>query len=79
MYTQDFPEPGDFRGPSTSSSSFTWIVWHRHRARKNSSSRSCKAQHKTPHVCAREAQGTQRINDEAGVRAGVRPSGIRRD
>lgn len=43
MYTQDFPESGDFLGPSTSSSSFTWIVWHRHRARKNSSSRSCQS------------------------------------
>lgn len=43
MYTQDFPPSGDFRGPSTSSSSFTWMVWHRHRARKNSSSRSCES------------------------------------
>lgn len=42
MYTQDFPESGDFLGPSTSSSSFTWMVWHRQRARKNSSSRSYK-------------------------------------
>lgn len=43
MYTQDFPPSGDFRGPSTSSSSFTWMVWHRHSARKNSSSRSCES------------------------------------
>ena len=35
-----FPESGDFWGPSTSSSSFTWMVWQRQRARKNSSSRS---------------------------------------
>lgn len=42
MYTQDFPPSGDFLGPSTLSSSFTWTVWQRQRARKNSSSRSYK-------------------------------------
>lgn len=44
MYTQDFAS-GDFWGPSTSSpqwSSFTWTVWHRQMALKNSSSRSCR-------------------------------------
>lgn len=44
MYTQDFAS-GDFWGPSTSSpqwSSFTWTVWHRQIALKNSSSRSCR-------------------------------------
>lgn len=40
MYAERFPESGDFWGPSTSSSSFTWMVWQRQRARKNSSSRS---------------------------------------
>lgn len=51
MYTQDFPESGDFLGPSTSSSSFTWMVWHRQRARKNSSSRSYKnAVQKSTHL-----------------------------
>lgn len=42
MYTQDFPESGDFLGPSTWSSSFTCTVWQRQRARKKSSSRSCE-------------------------------------
>lgn len=47
MYTQGLPEAGAFLGPSASSSSFTWMVWHRQRARKNSSSRSCENKHKT--------------------------------
>lgn len=71
MYTQDFPESGDFLGPSTSSSSFTWMVWHRQRARKNSSSRSYRNAGQKPthlwHIGLKEEEAKQKtINNKAG-------------
>lgn len=78
MYAQRFPESGDFLGPSTSSSSFTWMVWHRQTARKNSSSLSYKYStnpqlYGTPTQNKETKQKT--VNNNAGPAAlGVRES-----
>lgn len=78
MYTQDFAS-GDFWGPSTSSpqwSSFTWTVWHRQIALKNSSSRSCRDRE----TDSSAAMGRMdRRRDWAGLQSGSDWAGLQRE
>ena len=76
MYTQRLPESGDFLGPSASSPSFTWMVWHRQMARKNSSSRSCRCG-TNPQLCSTSAHNKENEQKTVSSNAGPAALGVR--